>query len=185
METAAMAAAGGRVVGVGAKVVCESGVAHRRACQLSSRVVLGRDARLASKAGARVSAGGRRGGAVSVVAANSAAVATPSTAESGKALAKPTVLVAEKLGAAGIELLEKVAIVDCSYNLSPEDLCAKISLCDALIVRSGTKVTREVFEASKGRLKVNPLPLCIHQPHRSPFRYPLENHLHEFSSSHT
>ncbi|CAI5519041.1 unnamed protein product [Closterium sp. Naga37s-1] len=67
---------------------------------------------------------------------------------------KPTVLVAEKLGSAGIDLLKKIANVDCSYNLTPEELCAKISLCDALIVRSGTKVTREVFEASNGRLKV-------------------------------
>ncbi|KAF5740645.1 hypothetical protein HS088_TW11G00722 [Tripterygium wilfordii] len=68
--------------------------------------------------------------------------------------AKPTVLVAEKLGEAGIQLLRSFANVDCSYNLSPEELCSKISLCDALIVRSGTKVTREVFESSGGRLKV-------------------------------
>ncbi|KAH7865042.1 hypothetical protein Vadar_001528 [Vaccinium darrowii] len=68
--------------------------------------------------------------------------------------AKPTVLVAEKLGEAGISLLKEFANVDCSYNLSPEELCTKISLCDALIVRSGTKVTRDVFEASSGRLKV-------------------------------
>lgn len=67
---------------------------------------------------------------------------------------KPTVLVAEKLGEAGVELLRGVANVDCSYKLSPEELCAKIPLCDALIVRSGTKVTREVFEAARGRLKV-------------------------------
>ncbi|XP_021903482.1 D-3-phosphoglycerate dehydrogenase 3, chloroplastic-like [Carica papaya] len=68
--------------------------------------------------------------------------------------AKPTVLVAEKLGEAGLDLLKSFANVDCSYNLSPEELCTKISLCDALIVRSGTKVTREVFESSGGRLKV-------------------------------
>ncbi|WOK92665.1 hypothetical protein Cni_G01356 [Canna indica] len=71
-----------------------------------------------------------------------------------EAAARPTVLVAEKLGEAGLALLREFANVDCSYNLSPEELCAKISLCDALVVRSGTKVTREVFEASKGRLKV-------------------------------
>ncbi|XP_072995172.1 D-3-phosphoglycerate dehydrogenase 1, chloroplastic-like [Typha latifolia] len=68
--------------------------------------------------------------------------------------ARPTVLVAEKLGDVGLDLLRSFANVDCSYNLSPEELCSKISLCDALIVRSGTKVTREVFEAAKGRLKV-------------------------------
>ncbi|ESQ51018.1 hypothetical protein EUTSA_v10022606mg [Eutrema salsugineum] len=68
--------------------------------------------------------------------------------------AKPTVLVAEKLGEAGVKLLESFANVDCSYNLTPEELNTKISLCDALIVRSGTKVGREVFESSRGRLKV-------------------------------
>lgn len=68
--------------------------------------------------------------------------------------AKPTVLVAEKLGEAGLKLLKDFANVDCSYNLTPEELCTKISLCDALIVRSGTKVNREVFESSAGRLKV-------------------------------
>ncbi|XP_071738765.1 D-3-phosphoglycerate dehydrogenase 3, chloroplastic-like [Rutidosis leptorrhynchoides] len=68
--------------------------------------------------------------------------------------AKPTILVAEKLGEAGINLLKEFANVDCSYNLTFEELCTKISLCDALIVRSGTKVSREVFESSGGRLKV-------------------------------
>ncbi|GAA0163082.1 dehydrogenase [Lithospermum erythrorhizon] len=67
---------------------------------------------------------------------------------------KPTVLVAEKLGEAGLNLLKNHANVDCSYNLTPEELNTKISLCDALIVRSGTKVSREVFESSAGRLKV-------------------------------
>ncbi|KAI6689068.1 hypothetical protein NL676_025896 [Syzygium grande] len=67
---------------------------------------------------------------------------------------KPTVLVTEKLGDAGLDLLRSFANVDCSYDLSPEELCTKISLCDALIVRSGTRVTREVFESSGGRLKV-------------------------------
>ncbi|KAJ4952826.1 hypothetical protein NE237_029658 [Protea cynaroides] len=67
---------------------------------------------------------------------------------------KPTILVSEKLGEVGLELLRSFGTVDCSYNLSPEELCSKISLCDALIVRSGTKVTRQVFEAAKGRLKV-------------------------------
>lgn len=68
--------------------------------------------------------------------------------------AKPTILVAEKLGDEGLKLLKQFSNVDCSYNLSLEELCTKISLCDALIVRSGTKVSREVFEASAGRLKV-------------------------------
>ncbi|XP_030495343.1 D-3-phosphoglycerate dehydrogenase 3, chloroplastic [Cannabis sativa] len=68
--------------------------------------------------------------------------------------ARPTILVTEKLGEPGLQLLKRFANVDCSYNLSPEELCTKISLCDALIVRSGTTVSREVFESSGGRLKV-------------------------------
>lgn len=67
---------------------------------------------------------------------------------------KPTILVSEKLGEAGLDLLRSYGDVECLYNLSPEDLCSKIAECDALIVRSGTKVTRQVFEAAKGKLKV-------------------------------
>ncbi|KAE8637293.1 hypothetical protein CSA_004508 [Cucumis sativus] len=67
---------------------------------------------------------------------------------------RSTILVAEKLGEAGLELLRSFGNVVCAYDLSPEELCAKISSCDALIVRSGTKVNRQVFEAAKGRLKV-------------------------------
>ncbi|CAK9144714.1 unnamed protein product [Ilex paraguariensis] len=74
--------------------------------------------------------------------------------ESVISTSKPTILVSEKLGEAGLDLLRSFGNVDCSYNLSSEELCSKISLCDALIVRSGTKVTRQVFEAAKGRLKV-------------------------------
>lgn len=98
----------------------------------------------------------KTGGAVKVAAA---ANSTPAAAEATrlqieKTLDRPTVLVSEKLGEAGLELLRKMADVDCSYNLTQEELCAKISSCDALIVRSGTKVTREVFKAANGRLKV-------------------------------
>jgi D-3-phosphoglycerate dehydrogenase len=37
-------------------------------------------------------------------------------------------------------MLEKVANVDCAYNMTPEELYAKIAQSDALIVRSATKV---------------------------------------------
>lgn len=74
--------------------------------------------------------------------------------ESVISTSKPRILVSEKLGEAGLQLLRTFADVDCSYDLSPEDLRSKISVCDALIVRSGTKVTRQLFEAAKGRLKV-------------------------------
>ncbi|KAK7270600.1 hypothetical protein RJT34_25892 [Clitoria ternatea] len=67
---------------------------------------------------------------------------------------RPTILVSEKLGEAGLRLLREFGHVECAYELSPQELCSKISSFDALIVRSGTKVTREVFEAGKGKLKV-------------------------------
>jgi D-3-phosphoglycerate dehydrogenase len=67
---------------------------------------------------------------------------------------KPTILVAEKLGAGGIDLLKTVGEVDCSYGLSKEELLEKIKTVDAIVIRSGTKVDREVFEASGGRLRV-------------------------------
>ncbi|XP_074559781.1 D-3-phosphoglycerate dehydrogenase 1, chloroplastic-like [Curcuma longa] len=67
---------------------------------------------------------------------------------------KPRVLIAEKIGEAGMELLKGEVDVECSYNLSPSELRSKIALYDALIVRSGTKVGRDVFESSGGRLRV-------------------------------
>ncbi|XP_052175466.1 D-3-phosphoglycerate dehydrogenase 2, chloroplastic-like [Diospyros lotus] len=67
---------------------------------------------------------------------------------------RPTILVSEKLGNAGVDLLRSFGDVQCQYDLSPEQLCSEISKFDALIVRSGTKVTRRVFEAAGGRLKV-------------------------------
>ncbi|GMJ06840.1 phosphoglycerate dehydrogenase 1, embryo sac development arrest 9 [Hibiscus trionum] len=81
-------------------------------------------------------------------------VPSPTSSSSGSSSKKPTVLVAEKLGEAGLALLRHHANVDCSYNLSPEELRVKIAHCDALIVRSATKVNRAVFESSGGRLKV-------------------------------
>ncbi|RCV31316.1 hypothetical protein SEVIR_6G173000v4 [Setaria viridis] len=67
---------------------------------------------------------------------------------------KPAVLVAEKLSEAGLAVLREFADVECAYGMSPADLLAKVAQFDALIVRSGTKVTREVLEAGRGRLRV-------------------------------
>ncbi|WP_080803616.1 phosphoglycerate dehydrogenase [Arabiibacter massiliensis] len=64
------------------------------------------------------------------------------------------VLVTEKLADAGVELLRgKGFEVDVRLGLSPEELIAAIPAYDALIVRSGTQVTREVVEAGE-RLRV-------------------------------
>ncbi|RAL43813.1 unnamed protein product [Cuscuta campestris] len=91
---------------------------------------------------------------LSPVQSADASVSRESDLATSAAEVKPRVLVSEKLGDAGIELLRTFGEVECLYNLSPEELCAKIRQFDALIVRSGTKVTRQVFEAARGRLKV-------------------------------
>lgn len=82
---------------------------------------------------------------------------------------KPVILVSEKLGsagelhagffvaqhgsarlhdgvfilpacAAGLDLLNQFGVADCSYELTPQQLCEKVKNVDALIVRSATKV---------------------------------------------
>lgn len=63
-------------------------------------------------------------------------------------------MIAEKLDDAGLKLLSEVANCDCSYGLTESELKQKVAECDGLIIRSGTHVTRAIFEASKGRLKV-------------------------------
>jgi D-3-phosphoglycerate dehydrogenase len=65
-----------------------------------------------------------------------------------------TILVAEKLGTPGIDMLKTAGEVDCSYGLSKEELLEKIKGVDAIVIRSATKVDRAVFEAAKGRLRV-------------------------------
>ncbi|KAK4532546.1 hypothetical protein CCYA_CCYA12G3403 [Cyanidiococcus yangmingshanensis] len=66
------------------------------------------------------------------------------------------VLVPEKLDDDGVALLERAGLqVACRYDLSEEQLCAALGEYDALIVRSGTKVTRDLLErASPARLRV-------------------------------
>jgi D-3-phosphoglycerate dehydrogenase len=53
---------------------------------------------------------------------------------------KPTILVAEKLGDGGVDMLKAVGTVDCSYDMTKDELLAKISLVDAIVIRSATKV---------------------------------------------
>ncbi len=57
------------------------------------------------------------------------------------------VLVAEKIGTSGVELLKKEFEVDVITGLTPEELIEAIPAYDALIVRSATKATRAVIEA--------------------------------------
>jgi D-3-phosphoglycerate dehydrogenase len=57
------------------------------------------------------------------------------------------VLVSDQISELGIEKLREKVLVDVQTELSPEELVAKIPEYDALIVRSATKVTRQVLEA--------------------------------------
>lgn len=59
---------------------------------------------------------------------------------------KYRVLIADPLEEAGIKLLQEIAEVDVRAKLSEEELCQIIGDYDALIVRSGTKVTSKVIE---------------------------------------
>uniref|UniRef100_A0ACD5UFQ1 Uncharacterized protein n=1 Tax=Avena sativa TaxID=4498 RepID=A0ACD5UFQ1_AVESA len=126
------------------RLLLPASTTHRRAALALAPSALRLPIRARTAHGARICA----------AAAPAASTASPPSSAAVAVEGKPTVLVAEKLGAAGLALLREFANVDCSYGLSPEELRAKISLCDALIVRSGTKVGRDVFEASGGRLRV-------------------------------
>ncbi len=65
----------------------------------------------------------------------------------------PRVLVADPLAKEGLQLLRQYGQVNVRTGLSPEELARIIGEYDALIVRSGTRVTREVLAAAR-RLKV-------------------------------
>ncbi|MDA0264545.1 MAG: phosphoglycerate dehydrogenase [Chloroflexi bacterium] len=65
----------------------------------------------------------------------------------------PKILVADPIGAEGVELLQTRATVDVKTGMKPEELLAVIADYDGLVVRSETKVTKEVIEAAKN-LKV-------------------------------
>ncbi|MGB8644584.1 MAG: phosphoglycerate dehydrogenase [Anaerolineae bacterium] len=62
---------------------------------------------------------------------------------------KPRVLVAEPLGEEGMEMLRAQTQVDVRLKLSPAELKEAVGDYQALIVRSGTKVTREILEAGR------------------------------------
>jgi D-3-phosphoglycerate dehydrogenase len=63
------------------------------------------------------------------------------------------VLVSDPIDQAGIDILSQVAQVDIKTNLSPEELVRIISDYNALMIRSGTRVTKEIIEAGK-QLKI-------------------------------
>ena len=65
----------------------------------------------------------------------------------------PKILVSDPVAQAGVDILAKVFPVDSRQKLTPEELIAIIPEYDALVVRSETKVTKEVIAAAKN-LKV-------------------------------
>ncbi|NET32301.1 MAG: phosphoglycerate dehydrogenase [Cyanothece sp. SIO1E1] len=65
----------------------------------------------------------------------------------------PKVLVSDPIDPAGIDILSQVAQVDIKTGLPPEELVQIIPEYDALMIRSGTRVTQAVIEAGK-QLKI-------------------------------
>ena len=59
----------------------------------------------------------------------------------------PKVLVSDPIDQAGIDILSQVAQVDVNTGLSAEELVKIIPDYDALMIRSGTQVTKEIIEA--------------------------------------
>ena len=63
------------------------------------------------------------------------------------------VLVSDPIDQVGIDILSQVAHVDVNTSFSPDELVAAIGDYDALMIRSGTRVTAAVIEAGK-KLKI-------------------------------
>jgi D-3-phosphoglycerate dehydrogenase / 2-oxoglutarate reductase len=57
------------------------------------------------------------------------------------------VLVSDPIDQAGIDILSQVATVDVKTTLKPDELISIIGEYDALMIRSGTRVTKEIIEA--------------------------------------
>ena len=58
------------------------------------------------------------------------------------------VLVTDQIDPAGINILSQIARVDIETSVPPDKLARIIPKYDALMLRSGTKVTREIGRAS-------------------------------------
>ena len=65
----------------------------------------------------------------------------------------PKVLVSDSIAQAGIDILSQVAQVDVKTGLPPEELARIVPEYDALMIRSGTKVTNEIIEAAEKEQK--------------------------------
>jgi len=65
----------------------------------------------------------------------------------------PKILVSDPIDQVGIDILSQVATVDIKTSLTPEELVEIIPNYDAIMIRSGTKLTKEAIEAGK-QLKI-------------------------------
>lgn len=63
------------------------------------------------------------------------------------------IIVTDKIDEEGIRLLREIAEVDVAIGLKPPELLGRIKDYDCIVVRSATKVTREVINAGK-KLKI-------------------------------
>jgi D-3-phosphoglycerate dehydrogenase len=61
----------------------------------------------------------------------------------------PKILVSDPIDQVGIDILSQVATVDVKTTLSPEEIAQVIPEYDAIMIRSGTKLTKEIIEAGK------------------------------------
>jgi D-3-phosphoglycerate dehydrogenase / 2-oxoglutarate reductase len=61
----------------------------------------------------------------------------------------PKVLVSDPIDQVGIDILSQVATVDVKTNFTPEELIKALPEYDAIMIRSGTKLTKEAIEAGK------------------------------------
>ena len=59
----------------------------------------------------------------------------------------PKVLVSDPIDQVGIDILSQVATVDIKTSLSPEQLIQIIPEYDALMIRSGSRITKEIIDA--------------------------------------
>ncbi len=85
---------------------------------------------------------------------NVAKKAAPKKAASRKSAAgRPRVLVKEKIAKSGIDLLKKEFDVDTAFDMDQKQLKKEIGRYNAIIIRSGTKMTRDIIARAKN-LKV-------------------------------
>jgi D-3-phosphoglycerate dehydrogenase len=66
----------------------------------------------------------------------------------------PKVLVTDSLSDLGLQILKEVAEVNYSPGLKPEEIIKIIGDYEALLIRSGTQVTKEIIDACSSKMKI-------------------------------